>query len=153
MCIAQIFAYHRSILGFSQRVVVGVSWTRFGEFDSQFLQHPGDFTTKIRTITSVGYGGRPPFGCSGRGAIFSTACAKAAKSTTASIFCKGSPMASTLWTYPSSANRAFVTAVLRAIIPSTPFPPGLPLFYQDPSSYGVFRGPLKTLAASIREQR
>ena len=45
----------------------------------------------MRTIVSVGYGGRPPWGLTGRGAIRSTSAANAPKSMYDSISASGSP--------------------------------------------------------------
>ena len=45
--IPQMFPHHRTILGFCQRVIVSVSWTRFGELDAQLLQQRGDLEIDI----------------------------------------------------------------------------------------------------------
>lgn len=60
---------------------------------------------------SVGYGGRPPCGPTGRGVTRSTSSAKAAKSTYAPILARGSPSRSIFLRWFSSANRSVLMAV------------------------------------------
>ena len=59
-----------------------------------------------RTMTSVGYGGRPPLLPSGRGKSPSIKSARWAKSMCRAMICKGSPRLSILRLRASSANRS-----------------------------------------------
>ena len=45
--ITKMFAHHRAILGFCQRVVVGVPWSRFGELHTKLLQQLGDLVIDV----------------------------------------------------------------------------------------------------------
>ena len=65
----------------------------------------------MRTIVSVGYGGRPPCALTGRGATLSTSAANDAKSMCDSISASGSPSASIFLRWCSSANRSVLMAL------------------------------------------
>ena len=65
----------------------------------------------MRTIVSVGYGGRPPWALTGRGAMRSTSAASVAKSMYDSISASGSPRVSIFLRWCSSANRSVLMAL------------------------------------------